>query len=116
MRGQIALWCAFWLIGVPLALLWDASGLCTVVGCGVEEPTTAGFLLVLFALTSIAIPFASVAIWRSASNYPRKAWWQTVLAIGAKFCAVVRGLLALIGLAVLLYIAVALIYAAFDRA
>ena len=104
MTGQIALWCAFWLIGIPLALLWDVSGVCTVVGCGIEEPTAGAILLALFALASIAIPFVSVGLWRSASKYPRQTWSQTLLAIGAKLCAVVSGLLAVTGLAVLLYI------------
>ena len=104
MTGQVALWCTFWLIGIPLALIWDVSGVCTVVGCGIEEPTAGAILLALFALSSIAIPFVSVGLWRSASKYPRKTWSQTLLAIGAKLCAVVSGLLALTGLAVLLYI------------
>ena len=109
--GQIALWCAFWLIGVPLAIVWDVSGICTAVGCGVQEPTTAGFLLVLFTASSAIIPFVSVAIWRSASKYPRQAWWHTVFAIGAKLSAAVSGVLATIGL----YIAFIFIYAAIDR-
>jgi hypothetical protein len=113
--GQVALWRAFWLIGVPLALVWDVSGTCTAVGCGVQEPITAGFLLVLFTLSSAIIPLVSVAIWRSASKYPRQAWWHTVFAIGAKLCAAVRGLLATIGLLVVLYIAFIFIYAAIDR-
>jgi hypothetical protein len=113
--GQIALWCAFWLVGTPLVLLWDVSGLCTAVGCGIQEPMIAGFLLALFTLTSVVIPFASVAVWRSASKYPRQAWWQTALAIGAKLCAVFSALLAAIGLAVILYIGCSIIYAAIDR-
>jgi hypothetical protein len=104
MSGQVALWCTFWLIGIPLALLWDVSGVCTVVGCGVQDTTVAAILLALFALSSIAIPFVSVGLWRSASKYPRQTWSQTLLAIGAKLCAVVSSLLAVIGLAVLLYI------------
>jgi hypothetical protein len=104
MSGQVALWCTFWLIGIPLALLWDVSGVCTVVGCGVQDTTFAAILLALFALSSIAIPFVSVGLWRSASKYPRQTWSQTLLAIGAKLCAVVSSLLAMIGLAVLLYI------------
>jgi hypothetical protein len=112
--GQVALWCAFWLIGIPLALLWDASGACSVVGCGIQEPIIGGFLLVLFTLTSMAIPFVSVAIWRSASKYPREARWHTLLAIGAKSCAAFSALLATIGLLVVLYIAVVFIYAAMD--
>jgi hypothetical protein len=115
MSGQIALWCAFWLMGIPLALLWDVSGVCTVVGCGIQDPTIGGLLLALFALSSIAIPFVSFAIWRSSSQYPQKTWWHTALALAAKLCAVFSGLLALIGLAVLGYIALVFIYAAFDR-
>lgn len=113
--GQIALWCIFWLIGTPLVLLWDASGLCTVVGCGIQAPAIEGFLLVLFTLTSVAIPFVSVAVWRSATKYPRQVWRQTVLAIGAKLCAVFSALLAAIGLAVILYMAFIFIYASIDR-
>jgi hypothetical protein len=116
MSGQIALWCAFWLVGVPLALIWDVSGLCTVVGCGIQEPTTAGLLLAVFALTSVAIPVVSIAIWRSSTKYPRPTWWQTLAALAAKLCAVFAALLALTGLAVLLYIAAVLLYAAFDHA
>jgi hypothetical protein len=112
--GQIALWCAFWLIGIPLAIVWDVSGICTAVGCGVQEPITAGFLLVLFTLSSAIIPLVSVAIWRSASKYPRQAWWHTVFAIGAKLSAAVSGVLATIGLLVVLYIAFIFIYAAID--
>jgi hypothetical protein len=113
--GQIALWCIFWLIGTPLVLLWDVSGICTVVGCGIQTPAIEGFLLVLFTLTSLAIPFVSVAIWRSASKYPRQVWWQTVLAIGAKLSAVFSALLAAIGLAVILYMTFIFIYASMDR-
>jgi hypothetical protein len=113
--GQIALWCAFWLIGTPLAVLWDVSGTCTAVGCGIQEPITAGFLLVLFTLSSAIMPLVSVAIWRSASKYPRQTWWHTVFAIGAKLCAAVSGVLATIGLLVVLYIAFIFIYAAIDR-
>jgi hypothetical protein len=114
-NGQIALWCAYWLIGTPLFLLWGMTGICTVVGCGIQEPTIAGFLLVLFALCSLAIPFMSVAIWRSSSKYPRQSWGQTLVALGAKLCAAAAGLMALIGLAVLIYIAVIFAYAAMDR-
>lgn len=102
--GQIALWCTFWLIGIPLALLWDLSGVCTIVGCGIQDPTAGALLLALFAVSSIAIPFVSFAIWRSSSKYPQKTWWQTGLALAAKLCAVVSGLMAVTGLAVLLYI------------
>jgi hypothetical protein len=111
MAGQVALWCVFWLIGTPLALIWDASGLCTIVGCGIQEPVFGAFLLAAFALTSVVIPFISFATWRSASKYPRKVWWQTALAIAAKLCAVISALLATIGLAVLLYMVFIFLYA-----
>ena len=116
MSGQIALWCAFWLIGIPLALVWYVSGLCPVVGCGIEDPTIGAFLLALFGIASVAIPFVSFAIWRSSSNYPQKTRWRTVFALGAKLCAVLSALLAVIGLAVLLYIVYYyFIYPAFDH-
>jgi hypothetical protein len=104
MTGQIALWCVFWLIGTPLTLVWYLGGVCTVVGCGIQDTTIAAILLALFALSTIAIPFVSIGLWRSASKYPRQTWSQTFLTIGAKLCAVVSGLLAVTGLAVLLYI------------
>ena len=115
MAGQVALWRVFWLIGTPLALIWDASGLCTIVGCGIGDPIVEAFLLGLFALTSVIIPFVSVATWRSASKYPRQVWWQTALAIGAKLCAAISALLAAIGLAVLIYMVFVFIYADVDR-
>jgi hypothetical protein len=115
MRGDVALWCIFWLIGVPLVILWDGSGICTIVGCGIQDPSIGGLLLVLFALSTVAILFVSVGVWRSASKYPRKAWWQGFLARVAQACAAFSAVLAAIGLLVLLYIAAIFIYAAFDR-
>ncbi|MFZ1151790.1 MAG: hypothetical protein WAR76_18985 [Xanthobacteraceae bacterium] len=105
MSGQLALWCTFWLIGAPLTFLWCVSGTCSVIGCGIRESEIEGILLALFALLSVILPFLSIAIWRSASKYPRQTWPQTLLAAGAKLCVTVFGLLALVGLAVLLYIA-----------
>jgi hypothetical protein len=105
MTGQVALWHAFWLIGAPLTFLWCVSGTCTVVGCGIQEPAIEGVLLALFAPLSVVIPLLSISIWRSASKYPRQTWPQTLLATGAKVCVTVFGILALIGLGVLLYIA-----------
>ena len=96
--GDIALWCTFWLIGLPLALVWDASGGCMVIGCGIGQPLIAGSFIGLFTLSSIAIVFVSVAIWRSSSKYPREAWWQGLLAILAKLCAAVSGLAAALSL------------------
>ncbi len=115
--GQVALWLTFWVIGIPLALIWYVSGLCPVVGCGIEDPTIGGLLLVLFGIVSVIIPFVSFAIWRSSSNYPQKTRWRFMFAVAAKLCAVVSALLALIGLAVLLYIVYYyFIYPALDHA
>lgn len=109
--GDIALWCAFWLIGTPLAILWDLSGGCMLLGCGVGEPYVAILLIVLFTLSSVALVFAAVAIWRSSSKYPREAWWQSVAAVGAKICAVLSGLAAAISFLAVLYLAITFVYA-----
>jgi hypothetical protein len=111
--GQIALWCVFWLIGTPLSLVWDVSGGCMVVGCGARSLLVAGFFILLFALSSIALVFVAVAIWRSASNYPRVSWWQTPLAIVAKLCAAFSGLVGILSFLAVLYFGFDFIYAAF---
>ena len=110
--GEIALWCTFWLIGMPLVLVWDVSGACMVLGFGIEEPFIAGFIIVLFTLSSAAIPFVSVAIWRSSSNYPREIGWQKLLALSAKSCAAFSGLAAALSLVGMLYLTFMFIYAA----
>lgn len=110
--GDIALWRAYWLIGIPLALLWDITGLSMLTGFGVEQPFVAGLIIALFTASSAAIPFVSVAIWRSASRYPREAWWRHLLAWGAKASAVISGLAAGLSLIVVLYLAYQFIYAA----
>jgi hypothetical protein len=110
--GQTALWRTFWLIGVPLAVLWDLSGACMVLGLGAEDLYLAGSVIALFTLSSAALPFVAVAIWRSASNYPREAWWQGALAIGAKLCAAWSGLTGALSLLGVLYLAFTYIYAA----
>ena len=111
--GQIALWCTFWLIGTPLAAAWDATGACMLTGCGIQEPWLAGLTIAVFTVSSFAIPFASFAVWRSASQYPRAAWWQTPLAIGAKISALFSGLLAVLSLVGLFYLAYDSVYAFF---
>ena len=111
--GQIALWCVFWLIGTPLSLVWDLSGACMVTGCGIREPWIVIFIIALFTLSSFAIVFVSVAIWRSATNYPREAWWQTPVAILAKLSAVFSGLVATLAFFVFLYFDFFLILAFF---
>jgi len=110
--GNIALWRTFWLIGTPLALVWDVTGACMVFGFGVEAPLLAASIIALFALSSAAIPLVAVAIWRSASNYPREVWWHSLLAISAKLCAVFSGLVAALSVLGLLYLAYDYIYAA----
>jgi hypothetical protein len=110
--GNIALWRTFWLIGIPLALVWDITGACMVFGFSVEEPLIAGSIIALFALSSAAIPLVSVAIWRSSSNYLREVWWHGPLALGAKLCAVFSGLVAALSVLGLLYLAYDYIYAA----
>ncbi len=111
--GDIALWCAFWLIGIPLTLVWDVSGACLVTGCGIQDPLVSGFTIALFALASAAIPLVSVAIWRSSSNYPRTAWWHGPLAIGAKLSAAFMGFVAALSLLAVLYFLFFFVYAAF---
>jgi hypothetical protein len=102
--GGIALWCVFWLIGTPLSLVWDAGVFCMVTRCGVQEPWIASLLTALFTLSCVAIVFVSVAMWRSASNYPRDAWWKTPLAILAKLCAAFSVLVATFSFLFLLYL------------
>lgn len=110
--GDVALWRTFWLMGTPLALVWDLSGACMVLGYGIGEPFVAGLIIVLFTLSSLGLVFAAVAIWRSASNYPRQAWWHWLLAIGAKLCAAFSGLAAVLSFLAVLYFAYAFVYAA----
>jgi hypothetical protein len=109
--GNVALWFTFWLVGTPLALVWDASGGCMVAGCGIGQPLVAGFFIGLFTLSSVGVVFAAVAIWRSSSNYPREAWWQTLVAIAAKLCAVISGFAATLSFLAVLYFAYAFIEA-----
>ena len=114
--GEIPLWRTFWLVGVPLALIWDLSGACMVLGIGVEDLYVAGFIIAVFTLASAALPLVAVAIWRSASNYPRDAWWRGPLAIGAKACAAWSGLTGALSLLGVLYLAFIYIYAAIGPA
>jgi hypothetical protein len=109
--GDIALWRVFWLIDVPLALIWDLSGLSMLTGFGVGEPLVAIAIIVVFTLASASLPFLSVAIWRTASRYPRQAWWTHGLAWGAKLCAVMSGLTAGVSFCVVLYLAFSFVFA-----
>jgi len=110
--GQIALWRTFWLIEIPLALLWLVTGAGMVLGWGVEQPLIAGCIITLFTFSSVALPFAAITLWRSASHYPQAAWWQKLLAIGAKLCAAFWGLAGALSVVGLLYLAYEFIEAA----
>jgi hypothetical protein len=110
--GDVALWLAFWLIGIPLALIWDGSGFCMLAECGIGKPYLAIFLIGVFAASCIAIPFVSFAIWRSSTKYPREVWWKTALAIGAKLCAVFSALAAALAFIGVIYLAINFLYAA----
>jgi hypothetical protein len=109
--GDLALWRAFWLIDIPLALVWDLTGLSMLTGYGVGEPRVAILIGVVFTLSSAAIPFVAVAVWRSASRYPREAWWNHLLAWSAKLCAALSGLTAAVSFCAVLYLAVSFIFA-----
>jgi hypothetical protein len=111
--GNIALWITFWLIGMPLAIVWDLSGGCMLIECGVGAPWFAGFLVAVFSLACIAVVFVSFAIWRSSTNYPRDAWWKWPLAIVAKLCAVFSALSATISFVVVMYLLFEFVYAEF---
>lgn len=102
--GQVALWCAFWLIAIPLALLWNASGACMVSGCSLQAPAAIILVIAVFVLATLLTPFASVAVWRSASNYPRKTAWATPLAVAAKLCAAFAALVAVFSIIGLVYL------------
>lgn len=109
--GDIALWRVFWLIGIPLALLWDVTGLSMLTGYGVEQPAVAGLIIVLFTGTCVALPFLAWCIWKSASRYPRGAWWRHGVAWAAKLSAVISGLAAGLSLLAVLWLAYEFIYA-----
>ena len=109
--GEIALWRTFWLIGTPLAVVWDVTGLSMLTGFGVGEPLVATLIVALFTLSSMAIVFVALAIWRSASRYPRRAWWNHLLAWSAKLSAAVSGLAAAVSFCLVLYLAFSYLYA-----
>ena len=110
--GRIALWRMVWLIETPLALVWLATGACMVLGIGVEELALAGAIIALFALASVALPLGAIALWRSAANYPRVAWWQKLVALAAKLYALLCGLIGALSVVGLLYLGYEFIAAA----
>lgn len=109
--GQIPLWRVYWIIGTPLTLIWLVTGAAMVFWSGAPDLFVVGSIIAVFTLATLAIPFVSWAIWRSASNYPRKAWWQTPLAWGAKACAAFWILVALASVAGLAYLGSDFVYA-----
>jgi len=103
-RGQIALWCVFWLVAIPLALIWNGSGACMVSGCSLQAPSAIIFVIAVFVVATLLTPFVAVAVWRSASNYPRAGAWATPLAIAAKVFAAVTMLVAVLSVIGLVYL------------
>jgi hypothetical protein len=107
--GDVTLWRTFWLIAIPLAIIWDVSGGCILTGCEIQSfgPRTdsfiAGLLIALFALSNVGVAVVSVAIWRSSSKRPREACWERLLAFSAKLYAALTGSTAVIILLVSLY-------------
>lgn len=93
--GRVALWRVFWLTGTPLTLIWLITGAAMVFWSGAPDLFVVGSVIAVFTLATLTIPFVSWAIWRSASNYPRKILWNTVLAWGAKAAAAFWTLVAL---------------------
>ncbi len=108
--GDVALWLAFWLVGTPLALIWDATGGCMVVGCGIGEPWAVTSIIALFTVSCLGVMFVSFAIWRSATNYPRTAWWHWLVAIAAKLCAAFSAFAATLSFLAVLYFLVSFLF------
>jgi hypothetical protein len=102
--GDIALWRVFWLIGTPLALVWDLTGAAMVFGTGATGPVLTAAIIAIFTLATLALPFVAFATWRSATNYPRGTWSRTALAWAAKVAAVVSGLIGLGSIVGLIYL------------
>jgi hypothetical protein len=109
--GDIALWRTFWLVGTPLAVVCDATGLGMLTGFGVGEPLVATLIIAVFTLSSVALVCVAAAIWRSAARYPREAWWKHLVAWSAKLCAVFSGLAAAVSFCLVLYLAFSYLYA-----
>ena len=107
--GRVALWVTFWLIGIPLAIVWDVTGGCILVGCGMQsvgpriDLFIARLLIALFTLSSVGVGLASVAIWRSASTHQRIKWWEGLLVFSAKLYAALTGTTAFVVLIAILY-------------
>lgn len=74
--GRKALWISFWLVGVPLLFAWDLSLGCTFAECTRPSPVWEGLVLAAGLLTTLAVPFAGLAIWRSAARYRGPLAWR----------------------------------------
>ena len=107
--GRVSLWITFWLVGIPVAAVWDVSGGCIFAECGISSlgPLLnlfiVRFLMALFALSNVGVAFVSVAIWRSASRHRRAVWLETLLALSAKVYAVLTGVTAFAVLIAIVY-------------
>ncbi len=107
--GDVPLWRIFWLIGLPIFLVWDVSVGCILAGCGLPplvppaDLFIAGFLLALSILATAGVAFISIAIWRSAMKFRRHAWWEGLLVFGTKVYAALTGLSAFAVLFAILY-------------
>ena len=80
------------------------TGAAMLFWSGAPDLFVVGFIIAVFTLAALALPFVAWAIWRSASNYPRKTWWHTAFAWGAKLCATFTGLVAALSVVGLLYL------------
>ena len=102
--GQIALWRVFWMIGTPLTLTWLITGAAMLFGFGIRDVFGVALIIAVFTLATLAIPFISLAIWRSASNYAGKTAWHKALAWGARAGAVFWALVAVLSIPGLAYL------------
>jgi hypothetical protein len=93
--GRVALWRTFWLIGLPLLIVWEMSVGCLFTECTtflpINTPSPDLYIALLIMLTSASILFVAVAIWRSAMNHKRDTWWQSFSAASAKVYAIITG-------------------------
>lgn len=102
--GELPLWRVFWLIGTPLALVWDLTGAAMVFGTGATGPVLTIAIIAIFTLATLALPFIAFATWRSATNYPRGTLMRTALAWAAKAAAVITGLIGVGSIVGLIYL------------
>ncbi len=89
LTGRQPLWLTFWLVGIPVFIAWDISSGCMLGGvCTLPMPMSDLILAAFGMITSLVLPFASFAIWRSATRYSGPRLWK----IGAKAWALMWGI------------------------